>query len=240
MATLKLRLQDIICYEDEHIIAINKPPHIPSLHERHNTELPSIIQLVKDFNSEYALCHRLDKETSGILLIAKNKESHRHMSLQFEKRTIHKTYHALIHGSIDIPKLDVTLPLFTDSKRCVLISKSKGKESKTTIRSIRQFKNFTLLECTPHTGRLHQIRIHCASQNLPLVGDVLYNGKPAYLHEIKHKIKKISSEDKCIFDRVALHAFSIQFTLMNNEQITLQAPYPKDFEVILKLLEKFN
>ena len=164
-----LNFDDLIIYEDNAIIAINKPPFIASLHERLDTNIQSIIQLVKDVNPDYALCHRLDRETSGVLLISKNPEAYRHIAMQFEKRTIDKVYHAIVSASVDLDKLEVNLPLYTDSKRRTQVSRLKGKESLTEISTLKQYKHFTILACKPFTGRLHQIRVHAASQNLPLI-----------------------------------------------------------------------
>ncbi len=237
----KLRLRDIIIYEDDSVLAINKPAHISSLHERFDSEQDSIIELVKAENENYSLCHRIDRETSGVLLISKNPESYRHIAMQFEKRTIDKVYHAIISASVNLDKLEVDLPLYTDSKRRTQVSKQKGKESLTEISTLKQYKHFTILACKPHTGRLHQIRVHAASQNLPLVCDTLYGGKIPYLNEVKKKVHLGKDEEKkAMMKRVALHAFSIKFNSLAKGDIEIHAPYPDDFSVMVKLLEKYD
>ncbi len=236
-----LKFDDLVIYEDDAIIAINKPPFIASLHERFDSNVQSIVQLVKDVNPDYALCHRLDRETSGVMLVAKNAESYRSLAIQFEKRTVKKIYHAVVSASVALDNLIVDLPLYTDSKRRVQISKKSGKPSLTIFNTIQQYKHFSLLACEPQTGRLHQIRVHAASQNLPLVCDELYGGKVPELSLIKRKVKYGADEsNKPMMSRVALHAYSISFDSPDNGQCTVIAPYPKDFNVLIKLLDKYD
>jgi 23S rRNA pseudouridine955/2504/2580 synthase len=236
-----LNFDDLIIYEDNAIIAINKPPFIASLHERLDTNIQSIIQLVKDVNPDYALCHRLDRETSGVMLVAKNAEAYRDLAIQFEKRTVKKIYHAVVSASVALDNLVVDLPLYTDSKRRVQISKKSGKPSLTIFNTLKQYKHFSLLACEPQTGRLHQIRVHAASQNLPLVCDELYGGKVPELSLIKRKVKYGADEtNKPMMSRVALHAYSISFESPDKGPVSVHAPYPKDFNVLIKLLEKYD
>lgn len=236
-----IRLKDITIYEDEHIIAINKPPFIASLHERFDSLAPSVIEMCRSVNEDYSLCHRLDRETSGVMLIAKDNETYRHLAIQFEKRLVKKTYHAIVQAAVNLENLEVNLPLYTDSKRKVQISSKKGKPSSTIFNTIETFKHFSLLACEPLTGRLHQIRVHAASQNLPLVCDELYGGKVPDMGLIKRKVKYNEGEaGKPLMNRVALHAFSIQFHDAEGKEVYIEAPYPKDFEVFLKLLHKYD
>lgn len=235
-----LRFKDLIVYEDEDIIAINKPANLSSLHERFDSQFLSVVQMCKDIDENYSLCHRLDRETSGVMLISKNTEAYKFIALQFEKRSIHKIYHAVVNASVNINELSVELPLYTDSKRRVLISRKEGKPSLTVFNTLKQYKHFSLLSCSPHTGRLHQIRVHAASQNLPLLSDTLYGGKPAYLKQIKKNVKISGEEEKPLINRVALHAYSIEFESPSKGKIKITAPYPKDFEVLIKLLDKYD
>jgi len=244
--SLRIVFKDLVIYEDDNVIAINKPAHISSLHERFDSGVLSIVELVKKANENYSLCHRIDRETSGVMLIAKNPETYRHIAMQFEKRTITKVYHAMVSAPVNIQGLRVDLPLYTDSKRRVQVSKKNGKESLTEFNTIKQYKHFSLLACKPFTGRLHQIRVHAASQNLPLVCDELYGGKVPFLSDIKRKVKSEmvsrdgSEEKRSLINRVALHAFSIEFDSPGKGLTYIEAPYPKDFEVLVKLLDKYD
>ena len=237
----RTRFRDMVIYEDEHVLAINKPAHIASLHERFESGAKSILEMAREESPDYSLCHRIDRETSGVLLIAKDAETYRHIAIQFEKRTVDKVYHAVVSASVNLQKLMVDLPLYTDSKRRVQISRAKGKESLTEFNTLKQYRHFTLLACKPFTGRLHQIRVHAASQNLPLTCDEQYGGKIPYLEQIKRKVKS-GEEDgkKTLINRVALHAFSIRVDSPGKGEVYIEAPYPKDFEVLIKLLEKYD
>lgn len=235
-----LRLKDLIVYEDDSVFAINKPAHLSSLHERFESSFLSVIEMCRRENESYILCHRLDRETSGVMLIAKNQDAYKFITAQFEKRTVNKIYHAVVATSVQIKELIVDLPLYTDSKRRVQISRKEGKPSVTIFDTIKQYNHFTLLSCKPLSGRLHQIRVHAASQNLPLLSDTLYGGKPAFLTQIKKNVKFAGDTEKPMINRVALHAYSIEFESPSKGKIQISAPYPKDFEVLLKLLDKYD
>lgn len=236
----KIRFSDLVIYEDDSMLAINKPANISSLHERFDSDTGSVLEMAREVNENYSLCHRIDRETSGVLLIAKNPEAYRHIALQFENRSVEKVYHAIVSASVALNNLKVDLPLYTDSKRRVQISKAKGKESLTEFSTFKQFKHFTLLACKPHTGRLHQIRVHAASQNLPLICDTLYGGTTPYLNTIKKKVNSGSDEKKAMMERVGLHAFSIRFNSLSAGDCYIEAPYPNDMAVMLKLLDKYD
>jgi len=200
-----------------------------------------MLRLAKQYSPDAQICHRLDRETSGALVIAKNPETYRLVSMQFEHRKVKKVYHAVINGTHVFENLHVDLPILNLGNKNVAISKQHGKAAKTIFNSIQYFKHYTLVECMPITGRMHQIRIHLASQRACIAGDELYGGEPIFLSGIKkgYRIGK-DQEELPIMKRFALHAKQITFHIDENTEMTFEAPYPKDFETLLKLLNKFD
>lgn len=234
------KFQDLIIFEDDNLIVINKPPFVASLDDRSGGEV-NILRLAKKYYKDAQVCHRLDKDTSGILLIAKNPETYRSVSIEFERRRVNKVYHAVIGGTHTFADLTVDLPILNQGNKNVSIDRANGKPAETIFNSIQYFKHFTLVECKPITGRMHQIRIHLATQHAAIVGDTLYRGKPVYLSQIKKRGFTIAKdqEELPIMKRFALHSRAVNFSI-DGKEYAFEAPYPKDFATLLKLLDKFD
>jgi 23S rRNA pseudouridine955/2504/2580 synthase len=229
---------DWILFENEDLIVINKPSMVSSLDER-NSPATSILEFAKQHHPDAQLCHRLDKETSGVMLIAKNPEAYREVSIMFEKRRIDKVYHAIVDGTVNFDETAINLPIRETKKATVVIDHS-GKSATTIFKSLIYYRHFTLIECRPVTGRMHQIRIHLAAQQSSITGDTLYGGKIPYMSKFKKKFKLGKfEEEKPVFNRVALHARSITLE-WKDEPYTFEAPYPHDLEVFIKLLGKYD
>jgi 23S rRNA pseudouridine955/2504/2580 synthase len=234
------RFSDLILFENNDLIVINKPPFISSLDEREGGEL-NILRMAKHYSPGAQVCHRLDKETSGVLLIAKNPESYRSVSMQFERRKVKKVYHAVIDGTHTFNELKIDLPILNQGNKNVTISRQEGKDAVTWFNSLHFFKHYTLVECRPVTGRMHQIRIHLATQRASIAGDTMYGGKPVMLSTLKRGYHRGKDQEELpLIKRFALHARSTTFTVLNGEEITVEAPYPKDFDTLLKLLERYD
>ena len=234
------KFADLILFENDDVIVVNKPPFLSSLDEREGGEV-NLLRLAKNYWDDAQICHRLDKETSGALIIAKNPEAYRMVSMQFEKRQVKKVYHAVIDGTHTFENLLIDLPILNVGKGNVTISRQEGKRAETWFQSLRYFKHYTLVECRPVTGRMHQIRIHLATQRASIAGDEMYKGEPVYLSKIKRKYHLGKDQEELpVMKRFALHAYEVTFKINPDTEIAVHAPYPKDFETLLKLLEKFD
>lgn len=233
--------KDLILFENNDYIVVNKPPFIASLDERGKPGELNMLRLARQYTADAQVCHRLDKETSGALVFAKNSDAYRSLSIQFEKRRVNKVYHAVVEGRFQFDNLFVDLPILNEGNKNVVIDRMQGKRAETYFNSIKYYRNYTLVECRPVTGRMHQIRIHLATQRAAIVADEMYRGKPVFLSNIKkgYRLSK-DEEEQPIIKRFALHARQIVFKGLQDEEIKVEAPYPKDFATLLKLLDKFD
>lgn len=225
-----------ILFENSDFILINKPPFISTLEDRNDPV--NILALARQYESDAQVCHRLDKDTSGVLAIARNPEAYRHLSMQFENREVSKIYHAVVDGIHSFSDELVDADIEKQNDGTVRLSRS-GKSAQTYFTTLKTFKNHSLIECRPVTGRMHQIRIHLSFLKAPITGDMLYGGKPFYVSSIKRKFNlKKMSEEQPLMKRMALHAFSLEFALLNGEKKLAEAPYPKDFQALMRQLSE--
>lgn len=234
----KLNFADLIVFEDEDFIAISKPYDVSTLEDRDKTR-QNILKMAKTYANDAQVCHRLDRETSGILMIAKNPEAYRHMSMQFENREVTKIYHAVIEGTKKLDNEMVDLPISILKDGSVRIDKMEGKESATIFNTLKAFHRYSLVACLPITGRMHQIRIHLSTIGHPIIADELYGGKQIFLSQLKRNFKlKKDTEELPLMKRVALHAKALTFKNLAGEELTVTAEYPKDFAVLIRQLEE--
>ena len=234
----KTDFENLILFENGDYLVINKPPYLSTLDDRHETQ--NILHLAKMYLPDVQVGHRLDKETSGCLIIAKHPEAYRNTAIQFEDRKIEKVYHAVVDGIHEYKETLVDRAIIPTKKGIARINKD-GKPAITYFTTLRTYLAHSLIECKPLTGRLHQIRVHLAYLKSPICGDELYGGKPLYLSSLKRRFNlKKETEEAPIMKRVSLHAYSIAFKGMDEGIIKVVAPYPKDFAVLVKQLEKNN
>jgi RluA family pseudouridine synthase len=232
----RFNLEEAILHRDDNYVLINKPPFISTLEDR-NDDL-NILAAVRLTFSDAQVCHRLDKDTSGVLAVALNPEAYRHLSMQLEHREVSKVYHAIVEGVQSFTNEHVEAPIHKMADGRVKISRD-GKPAETWFTTLKPFRGYTLVECRPVTGRMHQIRVHLSLLEASIAGDDMYGGKPVFLSALKRKynLKKETVEEP-LMKRMALHAFSLEFLGLDGKKLKVEAPYPKDFRVLLKQLEE--
>lgn len=234
----KLQFKDLILFENTDYLAINKPPGVSTLEDR--VEKDNILTIAKDEFPDIQVCHRLDKDTSGVLVLAKNPESYKHLALQFQNREVDKIYHAVVHGQPDFKDYEVDLSLTVKGQGTVKWDTKFGKESKTFFTTLQKYKLCSLIECKPITGRRHQIRVHLKYAKHSIIADTKYDGELIYLSNMKRKYVEGRREERPLLNRVALHAFSIAFKTLDGKVELINAPYPKDYQILMKQLEKYG
>lgn len=228
----KINFEELILFENQDYLLVNKPPNLSTLEDRNDPT--NLLKLAQAIEPSAQVCHRLDKDTSGVLAIARHAEAYRHLSMQFEQRTVKKIYHAVVDGIHRFDGILVDKPILKLSDGTVRIDR-QGKEAQTYFTTLNSYKNHTLVECRPVTGRMHQIRIHLTLLQAPICGDLVYGGKLFFLSTIKRGFNmKKNEEEEPFMKRMALHAHSLAFQGMNGENIEVTAPYPKDLAALLK------
>lgn len=173
-----------ILYEDEYLLVVNKPCNM-SVHcspsERHGTLVNALLYHIKDFNfvgdkSRAGIIHRLDKDTSGIMIVGKNADIVSAIQEQFKNRTIKKIYHAIVIGVLRENFYEINLPIGRHSVyRKKMTVREDGKKALSYIKVLNRFKKYTLIEVNIKTGRTHQIRVHCSYKGFPVAGDKIYS-----------------------------------------------------------------
>jgi 23S rRNA pseudouridine1911/1915/1917 synthase len=238
---MKMRFADWIVFENDDLIALNKPSGLLSIPDREGKEI-SLKNLLQEKYDQVFTVHRLDKNTSGLIVFAKNEDIHKHLSKQFEERQTEKIYVGLVIGSPTDKKGTIHLPIAENSvKRGMMIIHARGKESLTDYEVLEDFGIYSWIKFRIHTGRTHQIRVHMKHIGHPVACDELYgDGKPVLLSSIKSKFKlsKKEDEERPLLNRLALHARILKFTDVRGKVFELEAPVPKDIRATLQQLEK--
>lgn len=234
MSKLKYSLLE----EHKDFLCVDKPSGMLCAADRQGQS--GLREFLQKKYGEVFLTHRIDRETSGIMIFARNPETHKALSTQFERHEIQKKYLALVMGAAQVQT--ISLPLLTKkigSHHKALVDRSKGKPAETIITDVEILGPYSLIRCQITSGRMHQIRAHLSAIHHPLVGDDRYDGPSSfYLSSIK-KLNNRQSE-KPLLDRVALHAEHLSFTL-NNASYQYTSTPPKDIRATLQQLRKrFN
>jgi 23S rRNA pseudouridine1911/1915/1917 synthase len=221
-----------IIFENADLMIVNKPAGMvvhPASGHLFGTLVHAALNYAPDMEGvggehRPGVVHRLDKDTSGLILLAKNDKAHRFLQDQFRKRSVHKTYYALTDGFPPTPTGRVEAPIGRDPshrKKMAIVPISRGRESVTEYKVIEKFDQHALIAAYPHTGRTHQIRLHLAFLGCPIVGDRIYGHRKQLLDA----------------DRQMLHAYQIEFILPGDSTPQIfQAPIPEDMNQLLREL----
>jgi RluA family pseudouridine synthase len=211
-------------FENEDIVVVNKPEGMAAIPERQKEPPPaeSLYEwLCAQRGEELFIVHRIDKNTSGVILYARNAEAHRQLSLQFQRRLVRKEYLALVHGVVAAEEGAIDKPLGQHGSGRVAVNPQHGRSSYTEYLVRHRFTAYTLVEAYPMTGRRHQIRVHLYSIGHPIVGDRLYGDRV-----IQRK-----------YPRMMLHACQLTIRLLNGEMLTIEAPPPESFDRVLQMVD---
>lgn len=211
-----------ILHEDEHLLVLDKPAGLPVLPDGWEKDAPYLLKMLEEEYGELWIVHRLDKVTSGVMVFARDAETHRTLNMQFENHQAEKVYHAIVQGH---PKWDEKVakhPLRANvgHKHRTMVDNKNGKPSETRFSLIKRHSESALIEAKPMTGRTHQIRVHAYALGHPLLGDLLYG-----------------AEETDVIVRPALHAYSLTIEA-NGERTPFKAPYPDDFRAALEALKR--
>lgn len=230
----KLKAQEIpldIIYEDSDIIVVNKPKGMvvhPANGNPDGTLVNAILSICKNSLSGIGgelrpgIVHRLDKDTSGLIIVAKNDKAHINMSEQIKERNVKKTYIALVRGNVPEEEATINMPIgrSTKDRKKMAVTKN-GKQAITHFKVLKRYSKYTLLEIKIETGRTHQIRVHMAEIGYPVVGDAVYS----------------KGKNEFGIEGQMLHAYKLEFMHpITNKHMELTAPLPQYFEEILKKL----
>ncbi|MFZ5980882.1 MAG: RluA family pseudouridine synthase [Candidatus Zixiibacteriota bacterium] len=238
-----------IVYEDEHLAVVDKPPGMvthPGAGNYTGTLVNALIFHFKKLSSisgedRPGIVHRLDKNTSGLLVVAKTDDIYLALQKQLQKRTLKRTYTALICGHLDKDKGTIDLPIgrSTRDRKKMTVTQVGSRAAVTEWRRVDNFRTYDLIEASLLTGRTHQIRVHFSHLGHPVFGDPEYGGRETWHRGVFAPERELSKQLLKMFERQALHARRMSFVHpVTGETLALEAPLPKDYKALLDLLDR--
>lgn len=230
-----------IVFENDDFVAVNKPAGLLTIPDREQSEKSLKEILLEKYGSIFTV-HRLDKDTSGLVLFAKNETTHKYLSKLFEDRKVEKFYLGIVLGCPANLKAEIDAPIAEHpTNKGFMVVHRNGKPSRTVYEVLIADPRYSLVNFQLHTGRTHQIRVHSKNIGHPLACDTLYgDGKPVLLSTIKKKFKlsKNEEEERPMINRLALHSYKLIFTDQHNQHLELTAEMPKEFRALMQQLGK--
>ena len=237
-------------FRDDRYHVVSKPPGLSTVSERWRPELPTVMRLLwAEWKKEDPdalrphLIHRLDKDTTGVLIFACDRDAQVALRQEFRERTVDKTYLTLVAGRPDPPEGVIEFNIGEDpSKAGKMMVCEKGKACSTAYETLETFRDVTWVRCRPKTGRTHQIRVSMESIGTPCAVDPLYRRVDAlYLSQWKRNYHTgRGEEERPLIGRLTLHAETLTFTHPDKGRMTVEAPLPKDLSSTLKQLRKWG
>jgi 23S rRNA pseudouridine1911/1915/1917 synthase len=238
-----------IVYEDEYLAVVNKPAGMvthPAAGHYSGTLVNALIHHFKTLPSgsgheRPGIIHRLDKDTSGLILVAKTDEVYLKLQQQMQRREIKRTYRALVCGHLREEQGVIDLPIGRSLKdrRKMIVTHVASRQAKTSYRLLERFRSYDLLEVKLHTGRTHQIRVHFSHLGHPVFGDPDYGGRHKWLRGMFAPERRLARRLLAMLDRQALHAKQLEFLHpVNEKNIRLTSDLPQDFQQVLDILDK--
>ena len=238
-----------LIYEDENIAAVDKSSGIAVSPDRWDLSRERLDKLVAESLSLQKIytVHRIDRETSGLVIFAKNSEAHKTLSMAFENREVKKRYIAVVNGRPSWKEnvCDLSLVPNGNKQHLTIIDRFRGKKALTAFRLLGSAGNYSILEALPETGRIHQIRVHLAALGHPVVCDELYgNAKPVLLSAIKRSWRGDLLEERPLLSRLGLHAAELFIPGYAKDDaetakgLCIRAQLPKDMSALIRQMEK--
>ncbi|MEK6650789.1 MAG: RluA family pseudouridine synthase [Bacteroidota bacterium] len=232
-----------VLLEDDSVLVLSKPAGLLVLPDRYDKSVPNLLRMLTAYDMPVWVVHRLDRDTSGVIVFARTAEVHADLNAQFEGREVEKHYVAICRGTPEKDEGLIDLPLgpHRHVEGRTVVDRKEGKDSVTNYRVSERFDGHVAVEAHPRTARTHQIRVHLAERGMPIVADPLYgDGKPFFLSRIKRGSREGLEPEKPLLARTALHVLSVTFRHPHTSvPCTVKAPLPKDLRSVLQALRKY-